>query len=38
MIEAADATDDNEALLYASRQYNEILEETLEQRNQEKIP
>lgn len=36
MIEAADATDDNEALLYASRQYNEILEETLEQRNQEK--
>lgn len=36
MIEAADATGDNESLLYASRQYNNILEEALEQRNQEK--
>lgn len=36
MIEAADATGDDDALLYASRQYNDILEETLEQRNQEK--
>lgn len=36
MIEAADATGEDDALLYASRQYNDILEEALEQRNQEK--
>jgi len=36
MMEAASAVDDTEALLFASREYNKHLEETLKERNHEK--